>query len=62
MLSGGLHPVLLLHDDEHGGALIDALARHGNWGRVWEVDYDWLQSRFDSKKIMETSGIPLTRW
>ena len=33
-----------------------------HWGRVWEVDYDWLQSRFDSKKIMETSGIPLTRW
>jgi len=28
--AGGLHPVLLLHDDEHGGALIDALARHGN--------------------------------
>ena len=33
-----------------------------HWARVWEVDYDWLQSRFDSKKIMETSGIPLTRW
>jgi formate dehydrogenase major subunit len=33
-----------------------------HWGRVWEVDYEWLQSRFDSKKIMETSGIPLTRW
>jgi ferredoxin len=28
--TGGLHPILLLHDDEHGGALIDALARHGN--------------------------------
>jgi formate dehydrogenase major subunit len=33
-----------------------------HWGRVWEVDYDWLQSRFDSKKMMETAGIPLTRW
>jgi len=33
-----------------------------HWGRVWEVDYDYLQSRFDSKKIMETPGIPLTRW
>ncbi len=33
-----------------------------HWSRVWEVDYDYLQSRFDSKKIMETSGIPLTRW
>jgi ferredoxin len=28
--AGGLHPVLLLHDDEHGSALIDALARHGD--------------------------------
>ncbi|MGA9429740.1 MAG: 4Fe-4S dicluster domain-containing protein [Xanthobacteraceae bacterium] len=29
-VAGGLHPILLLHDDEHGGALIDALARHGD--------------------------------
>ena len=28
--AGGLHPILLFHDDEHGGALIDALARHGD--------------------------------
>jgi ferredoxin len=28
--AGGLHPILLLHDDVHGGALIDALARHGD--------------------------------
>ena len=40
--------------------LTEAAWRH--WSRVWEVDYDYLQSRFDSKKIMETSGIPLTRW
>ncbi len=33
-----------------------------HWSRVWEVDYDYLLSRFDSKKIMETPGIPLTRW
>ena len=33
-----------------------------HWGRVWEVDYDYLVSRFDSKKMMETPGIPLTRW
>jgi formate dehydrogenase major subunit len=29
---------------------------------VWEVDYDWFVSRFDDKKMMETPGIPLTRW
>jgi formate dehydrogenase major subunit len=33
-----------------------------HWSRVWDVDYNWLLSRFDSKEIMETSGIPLTRW
>jgi formate dehydrogenase major subunit len=40
--------------------LAEGAWRH--WGRVWEVDYDDLQSRFDTKKIMETPGIPLTRW
>jgi formate dehydrogenase major subunit len=33
-----------------------------HWSRVWEVDYDWMLSRFADKKIMETSGIPSTRW
>ncbi|HML13367.1 MAG TPA: formate dehydrogenase subunit alpha [Xanthobacteraceae bacterium] len=40
--------------------VVEGAWRH--WGRVWEVDYDWLVSRFDDKKIMETPGIPLTRW
>ena len=36
-----------------------------HWSRVWEVDYNWIQSQFDpknAKKMMETPGIPLTRW
>lgn len=33
-----------------------------HWSRVWEVEYDYLVSRFQSTKIMQTSGIPLTRW
>lgn len=33
-----------------------------HWARVWETDYDWLVSRFDEKKMMNTPGIPLTRW
>jgi formate dehydrogenase major subunit len=33
-----------------------------HWSRVWEVEYDYLVSRFDSKEMMETPGIPLTRW
>jgi formate dehydrogenase major subunit len=33
-----------------------------HWCRVWEVDYDWMTSRFESKKLMEMPGIPSTRW
>ena len=33
-----------------------------HWCRVWEVDYQWMQSRFVSKALMETAGIPSTRW
>ena len=33
-----------------------------HWCRVWEVDYDWIVSRFADKKFMETPGIPSTRW
>ena len=40
--------------------LTEAAWKH--WSRVWQVDYDYLAGRFDDKKIMETSGIPLTRW
>jgi formate dehydrogenase major subunit len=40
--------------------LTDAAWHH--WARVWETDYDWFVSRFDDKKMMNTSGIPLTRW
>jgi formate dehydrogenase major subunit len=33
-----------------------------HWCRVWEVDFDWMQSRFPDRKMMATPGIPLTRW
>ena len=45
-----------------------------HWARVWEVEYDWLQSRFDEvpaqagrkarsrKENMEAPGITSTRW
>ena len=33
-----------------------------HWCRVWEVDYEWVSSRFPNKKLMETPGIPSTRW
>jgi formate dehydrogenase major subunit len=40
--------------------LVEGAWKH--WCRVWEVDYDWMLSRFDSKQIMEAPGIPSTRW
>jgi formate dehydrogenase major subunit len=33
-----------------------------HWCRVWEVDIDWMRSRFASKAMMESPGIPSTRW
>ncbi len=33
-----------------------------HWARVWEVDYNWLKGRFMSKKLMESKGIPVSRW
>jgi formate dehydrogenase major subunit len=33
-----------------------------HWCRVWEIDYSWMLSRFENKKLMETPGIPSTRW
>src|SRR3954466_4434429 len=52
--------------------LVEGAWKH--WARVWEVEYDWLQSRFDEdpakagrpartrKQNMELPGIPWTRW
>ena len=33
-----------------------------HWSRVWEIPYDDLVGQFASKDLMETPGIPLTRW
>src|SRR6186713_1370605 len=52
--------------------LVEGAWKH--WARVWEVEYDYLQSRFDEvpakggrpartrKQNMELPGIPWTRW
>jgi formate dehydrogenase major subunit len=52
--------------------LVEGAWKH--WARVWEVDYDYFQSRFDEvpakagrpartrKQNMELPGIPWTRW
>lgn len=33
-----------------------------HWARVWDLDYEWLKGRFSSKDLMETKGIPVSRW
>ena len=33
-----------------------------HWSRVWGVEYDFMLSRFASKKLMEFKGIPVSRW
>jgi formate dehydrogenase major subunit len=52
--------------------LVEGAWRH--WARVWEVEYDWLQARFDEvpakagraartrKQNMEFPGLTTTRW
>jgi len=33
-----------------------------HWARVWDVPYDYLLGRFATQKLMESSGIPVSRW
>ena len=33
-----------------------------HWSRVWDVDYDYLLGRFASQELMESKGIPVSRW
>ncbi len=33
-----------------------------HWARVWDVDYDFIKGRFASEKLMQSKGIPVSRW
>ncbi|KZY33908.1 formate dehydrogenase [Roseovarius sp. HI0049] len=33
-----------------------------HWSRVWDLDYEWVKSRFASKDLMEAPGVPVSRW
>ena len=33
-----------------------------HWCRVWNVDYDYMVGRFESEKMMQSKGIPVSRW
>ncbi len=73
-VSGGGTNILRGHDNVQGATdmgvepvtlpayygLTEAAWRH--WARVWGVSYDYMVSRFKDKKLMETPGIPESRW
>ncbi len=40
--------------------LSDGAWKH--WCRVWDVDYDWMVSRFPAKEWMNKKGFSLARW
>jgi formate dehydrogenase major subunit len=73
-VSGGGANIFRGHDNVQGatdlGPIPDTLPAYyglaeGAWkhfSRVWGVDYDWIQKRFASKKLMESKGIPVSRW
>ncbi len=72
--SGGGANIFRGHDNVQGatdmGVLCDNLPGYyglsegawRHWSRVWDVDYEWMQKRFASKKLMELKGIPVSRW
>jgi formate dehydrogenase major subunit len=33
-----------------------------HWCRVWDVDYEWMKTRFTSTELMEKPGVPVSRW
>ncbi len=33
-----------------------------HWARVWDVEYDYLLGNFASEKLMQSKGIPVSRW
>jgi len=33
-----------------------------HWARVWDVSYDYIKGRFAEEKLMNSAGIPVSRW
>ena len=33
-----------------------------HWARVWDVSYDYIKGRFATEKLMQSKGIPVSRW
>jgi len=73
-VSGGGANIFRGHDNVQGatdlGCLPDSLPGYyglaegswKHWARAWGIDYDYLLKRFASKELMESKGIPESRW
>ncbi|HEX9646721.1 MAG TPA: formate dehydrogenase subunit alpha [Alphaproteobacteria bacterium] len=73
-VSGGGTNIFRGHDNVQGatdfGVVCDSLPGYyglaegawKHWARVWDVDYESLKSRFASQELMETAGMPVSRW
>ncbi|OLQ88389.1 formate dehydrogenase [Vibrio panuliri] len=77
--SGGGANIFRGHDNVQGatdlGVLSDTLPGYyglsegawRHWSKVWDVDFEWVQNRFDNneyggQKPMHSAGIPVSRW
>ncbi|EKV29508.1 Formate dehydrogenase-O, major subunit [Caenispirillum salinarum AK4] len=72
-VSGGGTNIFRGHDNVQGatdlGVLADTLPGYyglaegswKHWARVWELDEEWLKSRF-AEGMMNATGIPVSRW
>ncbi|MGI9305523.1 MAG: molybdopterin dinucleotide binding domain-containing protein, partial [Gammaproteobacteria bacterium] len=83
-MSGGGANIFRGHDNVQGATDLGVLSHtlpgyYGlsagswkHWSRVWDLDYEWIASRFDQKsyeeakgkpaKPMNTKGVPVSRW
>lgn len=83
-VAGGGTNIFRGHDNVQGatdlGVLADTLPGYyglaegswKHWARVWDLDYEWVKSRFDNGSyekagdkdapVMTTKGIPVSRW
>jgi formate dehydrogenase major subunit len=72
--AGGGANIFRGHDNVQGatdlGVLADTLPGYyglakgswQHWARVWDVDYEFLKGRFADEKLMQSKGIPVSRW
>ena len=72
--SGGGTNIFRGHDNVQGATDLGVLShtlpgyyglKEGSWkhwARVWDVEHDYLLGQFQSKELMETAGMPVSRW